>query len=260
MRIGFRLVTGALDYVDLDDPNASIQDLKDLIAPKAKLMREGLKVCFKGRVLDEEGKKAIDEGLTEGDTVIVIGKPIVKTPTAAPTAAPPVPSPPPATVTAPAALPANEESVATIMAMGFPRLLAEQALLLSNHDVERAVNYLLTEGRAQGGGGDDDHEEDDDEEGEEEEVEEGDLQDMVSEALVTVLSGIPNFEQARLHAVSNNISADVFANALCTTTPNLRPLIDAAPEVFALIMQYGPNAVFEGEDEEEEEGEEEEDD
>ena len=59
------MTDGALHHVEIDDPAGTVATLKDAISFKGNLQHASVKVCFRGRVLDDDTATLPAVGLSD---------------------------------------------------------------------------------------------------------------------------------------------------------------------------------------------------
>jgi UV excision repair protein RAD23 len=157
MRVTFKTLGGS-QLVKEFSAETLISVVKDALAGEEGYDRSGLRLCFKGKVL-EDGVSIAGSGINEGDTLIIAGKKAGAAPAAKPAQPAPalpaqsaVPSSGPAPGRAnPAAPPVasqprplfDEATVGNIVAMGFPQEEVQRALVAAYGNADRAVDYLI---------------------------------------------------------------------------------------------------------------------
>lgn len=176
VELQFRTVSGTVYKLQVN-PDQTVQEVKQMLHEKHGLDAESIKIILSAKILGDDQKIA-DLKIPPGAYLIIhTGKkrqvkpaenpqPPAQPPTQPPTQPPaqpePVPAPAPAPAPAPQPVPAPapapgpaptgqpgdpanfQELVSNLIELGFEKSQCEQALRLSQYDVERAGNILLT--------------------------------------------------------------------------------------------------------------------
>ncbi|KNH09336.1 UV excision repair protein Rad23 [Perkinsela sp. CCAP 1560/4] len=247
MKINVRRLSGETDIIEYHDrPESTIANLKDQIAAKINYYRESLKICYRGKTL-EDNMKLVDAKLEEDCTVVVVGN----VPTSSKRKREPIigeefdrqAADDEERLNSHAAKSSqcDEKLVkeAELTAMGFVSEKAKEALEKYHYDLEKAVEYLI-DGSQRHSDPEESHEEDTSSYEMSEEAEHK-FNEIVDGALdfFEKLRVIPKFEEARLHVVEKQISPKEFAESIYSMHPKLREEIESHWDLWVMVVADG---------------------
>mmetsp|Transcript_18209 Transcript_18209/g.28533 ORF Transcript_18209/g.28533 Transcript_18209/m.28533 type:complete len:268 (-) Transcript_18209:511-1314(-) len=248
MKLNIRRITGETHVIEYHDrPGATISNLKDQVAANINMDRNSIKVCYRGKNLDDT-MKITDAHLQDDCTIIVVGQisePTQRICTKRSLTERESCMPSEEITTAcrrkseDSACNERKEKEAQLAEMGFLNSEVKQALQKFEYDLEKAVEYLLNQSQGDSNSEDQDGEE----------TSAGELSEEAEEKFNEILSDafdffqkvreIPKFEEARQHVVEKSISPRDFADSICKLHPEYTQLFAQHWDLWTEVVQHG---------------------